>query len=79
MIAQQKISYNRMKRFIGKKIKVIIDEISKNRKYNSIGRTEFDAPEIDCVVYIKSRKFKVGDFINTKITSAKPYSISGHL
>ncbi len=75
MKAQQKISLKRMKRFVGKRAKVIVDNKSNNKQYDYIGRTEFDAPEIDGVVYIKSETVKVGDFVDANITSAQPYAL----
>lgn len=75
MTAQQKISLKRMKKFIGKKIKVMIESKAVNKNYEFIGRTEYDAPEIDGVVYVKNPNLKIGDIIKVKITSAQPYSL----
>ena len=41
----------------------IIDKSSENV---SVGRTEFDSPEIDNIVHIKG-KAEVGNFVNVKI------------
>lgn len=75
MTIQQKISVARMKSFIGKKIEVIIDSVSPNKKYNFLGRTQFDAPEIDGVVYLKNPDLKIGDITKVKIISAQPYAL----
>jgi ribosomal protein S12 methylthiotransferase len=64
---QEVISRENLKKYIGKKIKVLIEK--KENDY-FIGRTEFDAPEIDGVVYIKGRNLKIGNFYNLKITSS---------
>ena len=52
---QQDISFKKNELFI-KVIKVIID---KSANKVSIGRTEFDSPEIDNIVHVKG-KAKVG-------------------
>ncbi|MBS4016063.1 MAG: 30S ribosomal protein S12 methylthiotransferase RimO [Candidatus Latescibacteria bacterium] len=75
MTAQQKISLTRMKSFIGNKIEVIVDRVYQNKKFDYIGRTQFDAPEIDGVVYIKNPNLKIGDITKVKITSAQPYAL----
>ena len=46
---------------IGSKIRVIIDDIKDNI---AVGRTEFDAPEVDGVVFVKGANIKQGDFLN---------------
>ncbi len=90
MATQQQISFKRMKGFIGKKVKVIIDSKSSSsvtlrrmqKGLNFIGRTEYDAPEIDGIVYISPpvtlnllQGLKPGDFIDVKITHAHPYAL----
>jgi len=83
MATQQKISLKRMQGFIGKKVKVIIDGKSKDRRYKYIGRSQYDAPEIDGVVYISSpatlsqkpKDLNQGDFAEVKITNAQPYTL----
>jgi ribosomal protein S12 methylthiotransferase len=75
MTVQQKISLHRMEKFIGKKIKVMIESKAVNKNYEFIGRTEYDAPEIDGVVYVKNPNLKIGDIIKVKITSAQPYAL----
>lgn len=79
MATQQKLSLERMKSFIGKTIKVIIDEKSTDKKLNYIGRTQFDAPEIDGVVFIKGTGLNISDIIDVKILSAQPYNLVGKI
>jgi ribosomal protein S12 methylthiotransferase len=79
MSIQQKISLQRMKRFVNKKVKIIIDSVLKDQKYHYIGRTQFDAPEIDGAVYLNIPDVKVGDFITVKMTSAQPYFLIAKL
>jgi len=49
------------------------------RGLNFVGRTEYDAPEIDGVVYVNVSDVNPGDFINVKITSAQPYALISKL
>ena len=70
---QHDISLNRNESFIGKTIKVLVDESEKNI---GVGRTEFDSPEIDNIVNIKGNVSK-GSFVNIKIDSANEYELIG--
>jgi ribosomal protein S12 methylthiotransferase len=79
METQQQISLKRMQGFIGKKVRVIIDGKSKDRRYKYIGRSQYDAPEIDGIMYVKAPDAKPGDFVNVKITNAQPYALKGHI
>ena len=70
---QHDISLNRNESFIGKTIKVLVDQSEKNI---GVGRTEFDSPEIDNIVNIKGDVSK-GSFVNIKIDSANEYELIG--
>jgi len=70
---QHDISLNRNESFIGKTIKVLVDESEKNI---GVGRTEFDSPEIDNIVNIKGNVSK-GSFVNIKIDSVNEYELIG--
>ena len=72
---QQDISFEKNTSFIGKEIKVIID---KSAKKLSIGRTEFDSPEIDNIVHVKG-KAVVGSFVNVKIDEVNEYELIGNI
>ena len=72
---QQDISFEKNQSFIGEELKVIIDKSSENV---SVGRTEFDSPEIDNIVHIKG-KAEVGNFVNVKIQEANEYELIGKI
>jgi ribosomal protein S12 methylthiotransferase len=75
MSLQQEVSREINSKFIGKVLKVLVDECENG---NYIGRSEFDAPEVDGLVYIKSkRRLKPGDFLNLKITDTLEYDLVG--
>lgn len=57
--------------------KVIIDG-TEGDMY--VGRTQYDSPEVDPVVLIKSeRQLKTGEFYDVKITSAMPFELMGEI
>jgi len=75
MQAQQKISARRLKRKVGTRQQVIIDEVGPTV---SKGRSMADAPEIDGAVYIASRRpLRVGEIATVKIERADAYDLHG--
>jgi ribosomal protein S12 methylthiotransferase len=75
MAHQQAISKERLKRKIGTRQQVIIDEAGPTV---AKGRSKGDAPEIDGAVYVKSRMPpKVGDIVTVKIERADEYDLHG--
>ncbi len=57
---------------VGQVLKVLVDEAGL---YESIGRTEFDSPEIDNIVRIAGA-VEQGQFVNVKITDAGDYELT---
>jgi ribosomal protein S12 methylthiotransferase len=75
MQAQQKISTRRLKRKVGSRQEVIIDEVGPTV---AKGRSKADAPEIDGAVYVTGkRKLKVGDIVTVKIERSDEYDLHG--
>src|SRR5262252_9373929 len=75
MARQQKISARRLKRKIGTRQQVIIDEVGPTV---ARGRSKADAPEIDGSVYISSRRpLKVGEIVTARIERADEYDLHG--
>ncbi len=72
---QQDISLEKNELFIGKELKVIID---KSTEKVSVGRTEFDSPEIDNIVHVKGEA-EVGSFSNVKIQEVNEYELIGEI
>ena len=70
---QHGISLDKNESFIGKTLKVLVDESGEDV---SVGRTEFDSPEIDTIVHIKGKAEK-GTFINAKIEDVNEYELIG--
>ncbi len=77
MACQQEICREVNQKFLGKNLKVLIDE-KQNDYY--IGRSQYDAPEVDGQVYVKSKKcLKPGDFVDVKITDTLEYDLAGEV
>jgi ribosomal protein S12 methylthiotransferase len=75
MQAQQKISARRLKRKVGTRQSVIVDEIGPTV---AKGRSMADAPEIDGSVYLTSRRpLRVGEIATVKIERADEYDLHG--
>ena len=78
MEIQQKISLERNKAFVGKLIPCIIECYSDEGEV--IARTQYDAPEIDGIVNIKTDKHVVpGDIEMVKIIDSTEYDLIGEL
>jgi ribosomal protein S12 methylthiotransferase len=77
MAAQEKISRRRLKRKIGKTLKVLVDAAGKD---GAVARSDADAPEIDGTVIIAGgRKLKPGDWATVRIERADAHDLWGKL
>ena len=75
MEKQQAISARILKNKIGKRLSVIIDEITPTQ---AKGRSKADAPEIDGNVFVSSRRpLRVGEIVSVKIDRADAYDLYG--
>tara|TARA_B110000438_G_scaffold43391_1_gene43310 strand:+ start:2241 stop:3527 length:1287 start_codon:yes stop_codon:yes gene_type:complete len=70
---QHDISLERNESFIGKSLRVLVDQSGNNI---SVGRTEFDSPEIDNIVHIEGNVPK-GTFVNIAVERANEYELIG--
>lgn len=78
MELQRDISQEINDSFVGKKIRVLIDEkeTAEEGVYN--GRSEGDAPDVDCQVIVHSKTpLHSGQFVDVKITDAMEYDLVG--
>lgn len=78
MEIQKEISLQKNQQMIGKRIKVLIDDIEGEY---FVGRTERDAPEVDGEVLIKAedKLLKIGAFYNIEIFDCNDYDLFGKL
>ena len=75
MRRQQAISARRLKRKVGTRQQVIIDEVGPSV---AKGRSKGDAPEIDGAVYVSARRpLRVGEIATVRIERADAYDLHG--
>lgn len=78
MLIQQSISEQKNYKKVGNEYEVLVEEQIEENVY--IGRTIYDAEEIDSIVYIKSTKdLEVGQFVDVVITDALEYDLMGEI
>lgn len=77
MALQEEISASILKAKIGTTQRVIIDE-PEDEDGVAVGRTQADAPEVDGVVYVTTKRhLKPGDFVDVRITDSQDYDLIG--
>jgi ribosomal protein S12 methylthiotransferase len=75
MHRQRSISVARLRRKVGERIKVIVDEVGPTV---ARGRSQGDAPDIDGAVYVTSRRpLRLGEIATVKIERADAYDLHG--
>jgi ribosomal protein S12 methylthiotransferase len=74
MALQQQIAFTRNQAMIGQTVDVLIDMI--NQYGTLIGRTQWDAPEVDNTVQVKGQAVP-GEIVKVKITHVTPYDLKG--
>lgn len=75
MSLQQQIASGINKEFRGKVVDVLIDEKDAGLY---LGRTQYDAPEVDGTVFVHSpRQLSPGDFVKVEITDTLEYDLVG--
>ena len=79
MQIQQDISEEFLAGLVGKKIDVIIDKKSSEKGFLFEGRSYFDSPEIDGVVFITEGNAEIGDIVKVEIIDAWEYDLIGKI
>jgi ribosomal protein S12 methylthiotransferase len=84
MLRQMEISRTQNLAKVGQTLEVIVDELDDRKDiggvatYTYVGRTRYDAPEIDHTVLVQTNKTHVpGDLIQVRITDGFDYDIVG--
>ena len=79
MSAQSGISSENNRKYIGKSVKVLVEEFLNNHLF--AGRTNFQAPEVDGLTYINTAKIpfglKIGSFADMRVTDTMEYDLMG--
>ncbi len=79
MEVQMRISETLSYEKIGRIYEVVIEEVAEEGKI-LVGRTAFDAPDIDGVVYVHTTEnLEFGTFVHVKINDALEYDLIGEL
>ncbi|MFA4989605.1 MAG: MiaB/RimO family radical SAM methylthiotransferase [Candidatus Omnitrophota bacterium] len=77
MSVQQEVARQVNSKFFGQSLKVLVDE-EEDGSY--LGRTQYDAPEVDGLVYIRSKKkLYPGDFVRVRISDTLEYDLVGEV
>ena len=76
MAIQEQISLEKNEEMIGQVLPVLIDRIEGDYY---IGRTEYDSPDIDDEVLIKSsdKPLEIGEFVTVRINEALEHDLLG--
>lgn len=79
MELQEINSNENLQKYINKELEVLIEDITFDGKYY-VGRTEYDVPEMDGVVYVKNReKLEIGTFVKCRIIDRRSYDLIGEI
>lgn len=74
MAIQEEIAQKRNARLIGKEITVLVEQKQEGL---FIGRTQYDAYDVDGLVFLNKKGLHLGDFYRTKIVDAYNYDLVG--
>ncbi len=75
MTLQKRISLDHNRGRVGETYEVLVERQMESRLY--LGRTYFQAPEVDGVTCIQSPGMKIGEFASVQITDAHEYDLKG--
>lgn len=77
MLRQQEISRELNYRFLNKTLDVLVDESDDGQ---CLGRSAYDAPEVDGTVFIKSKKaIPIGKMLSVKVIDTLEYDLVGEI
>ncbi|MDE5842282.1 MAG: radical SAM protein, partial [Muribaculaceae bacterium] len=76
MQLQESIALERNEEMIGQTVKVLVERHENN---DSIGRTQWDSPEVDPEVIIRGCQLPIGEFTEVEITDALPFELIGNV
>ncbi len=76
---QKEISKKKLQRFVGTTQDVLVEGVSAETDLLLQGRTKYQAPEIDGLVYINEGMVNPGEIIEVEITEAHIYDLVGNV
>ncbi|ACN17859.1 2-methylthioadenine synthetase [Desulforapulum autotrophicum HRM2] len=77
MAAQAEISESLNEAYLGKTFTVLVEENPDEGIF--LGRTNFQAPEVDGITFIYGENIDIGTFVRVKITETHAYDLVGEL
>jgi ribosomal protein S12 methylthiotransferase len=75
MSHQLEISRENLKKYVGRQLKVLVEEPVEENLF--IGRTQYQAPEVDGITYIRTKQASIGCFETARIIDALEYDLIG--
>lgn len=76
---QTEISQSRLNKYKEKTLSVIVDEVHKDPSHFIVGRTPWQAPDVDGCVVITDGNANIGDFVRVQIYDAQEYDLIGKI
>ncbi len=76
MLLQQDISSQRLARWAGREVDVLVDEVGLD---GAIGRSAADAPEIDGVVHLPGARVAAGEMVRARIVATDAHDMEAEL
>ena len=77
MEVAREVAGKRQERHIGQVLDVLIEKFDEEDPSIRVGRTQYDAREIDGVVFVANCEASVGDMIKVRITHSFEFDLSG--
>jgi len=78
MELQRRISSRRNQRHVGRDLEVLIESYyGRNDVY--LGRTQYDAPEIDGEVFVRGQGLPIGEVVRARITHSFEFDLAGEV
>ncbi len=77
MSCQSDVSLKNNQKHVGRVYRVLLEEKPEENLF--VGRTIFQAPEVDGITYIHSAQLTVGDMVSVKVTDAYEYDLYGEI
>ncbi len=79
MEAAREVAAKRMARFVGETVPVLIESVDEAGESGYIGRTPYDAREIDGVVYVTGIGLRLGSIVSVRISHAFEFDLVGEV
>lgn len=77
MSVQQEIALKANEALLDQEVLVLVESVYSEEEGIVIGRTQWDSPEIDNLVYVHNCRAEEGDMIRVRITDAMEYDLVG--